>query len=90
MPDPDPRALTAAAALDELSAKVTLNAGNGFAGCFALVPPGDGAVVSVLLLDPGADAAMFWGLVSSKAKIALDQIAEDERSGQMSGFGRAR
>jgi hypothetical protein len=90
MPDPDPRALQAAAALDELSAKVTLNAANGFAGCFALVPPGEGDVVTTLILDPSASPAVFWSLVSTKAKIALDQIAEDERAGSMGGFGRGR
>ena len=90
MSDPDPRALTAAAALDELSAKVTLNAGNGFAGCFALVPPGEGDVVTVLILDAGASPSVFWSLISTKAQIALSELADMEKQGAMGGFGRAR
>jgi hypothetical protein len=91
MADDAVRAELAARTLDDLSAKVTLNLSNGFAGCFALVPPGGTEPVTMLILDPDASPAIFWSLISSKAKMALDEIAEEERnSGPMGGFGRTR
>lgn len=85
------RASQAARTLDDLSAKVTLNAANGFAGCFALVPPGESEPVTLLILDPEASPAVFWSLVSTKAKMALDALADEEsRNGPMAGFGGRR
>ena len=84
MADDAVRAELAARTLDDLSAKVTLNLSNGFAGCFALVPPGGTEPVTMLILDPDASPAIFWSLISSKAKMAL----LDNRLQKMGGFGR--
>jgi hypothetical protein len=84
--DPDPRAQTAAETFDRMARLVTDNLSNGFSGAFAIIPPGEGELHTVLLLDPSENVAAFWMLVQSKASLALKDLEDAERAGN--AFGR--
>lgn len=60
----------------------------GFGGAVVIVPPGGSEPIEILMLDPHADLAMFWGTIRTKIDIALG-AAEAEKRNQR-GFGQGR
>ena len=64
--------------------RIDLNAGQGFAGAFVLMPP-DGEAIQTLLLDNIGHAAVFWSMLKTQCQMALDDIDQKERMGK---FGR--
>lgn len=84
--EPDERALSAASFLTLMAEIVTKNAASGFSGVFVIVPPGDGEVHTTLLLDPSENIAGFWSIIQTKAGLALEELAQKEREGNV--FGR--
>ena len=63
-----------------MAAKIDLNAEHGFGGAFVVMPPGeDAAPLSLLMLDDGANEAMFWANVQTMASMALQDIQNRER-----------
>lgn len=54
------------------------NADGGFAGAFVIVEPG-GEVKQMLLLNPSADPAIFWGAVKTIVDMALADLAQAQQ-----------
>lgn len=68
-----------AAPFTTMAAKIALNAENGFGGAFVVVPPGEDAKpLTLLMLDDGANEAMFWANVQTMASMALQDIQARE------------
>ena len=62
-----------------MAAKIDLNAEHGFGGAFVVMPPGEEAVpMTLLMLDDGANEAMFWANVQTMAAMALQAIQARE------------
>lgn len=73
--------------LSDMARKVALNATNGFAGVFVIVPP-EGEPRELLLLNNTQHPAMFWSLVQTMAKMAIDDLEEQERQAGGPGMHR--
>lgn len=85
----DSKALLAVETLTAMSRKVHENAENGFGGMFCIVPPGDGDPQTLIVLDNAQNPAVFWSLLQTRAKMALDEIAtKEEQGGAFGSFGR--
>jgi hypothetical protein len=83
---PDERAALAVSTFSGMAELVGHNASRGFGGAFAVIPPGDGEPVTLLLLDNAQSPAMFWSSLKTKIDMALAEIEESERSA--GPFGR--
>lgn len=57
-----------------------------FGGALLAVPPGEGSPVQVVLFDSEQKLAQFWGLVQSRAQIAISEA--EQKVGQTRAFGR--
>jgi len=69
--------------LREMADQIDRNEDSGFGGCFVIIPPdGGGKPISVLLLDSSQDAAQFWGLISPKAQMALQDLMNQTKNSQ--------
>ena len=74
-----------------MAAKIELNAESGFGGAFVIMPPGDDAEpIALLMLDDGANPAMFWANVSTAAQLALQRLKDAEEQPGFGGMGRHR
>lgn len=60
----------------KMAALIQLNQSDGFAGAFVIVPP-SGEPIAGLLLDPGADPGVFFGMLKTKIDIAVQQAEEE-------------
>lgn len=80
--DNDP-SFCGAKAMNKMADKLTLNASNGFGGCFVIVAP-DGEIKELLMLNNNQDLASFWSLVHSTASIAIEELKDQTRQ----SFGR--
>lgn len=60
----------------------------GFGGAVVIVPPTGGDPIEILMLDPHADLAMFWGTIRTKIDIALANAESEKR--RQAGFGQGR
>ena len=60
----------------------------GFGGAVVIVPPSPGEPIEILMLDPHADLAMFWGTIRTKIDIALANAEADKR--RQAGFAQGR
>lgn len=72
----------------DMAERIERNDAAEFGGAFVLVPPGlasDMKPVEMLILDPNADAAQFWGTLMTRAKIALDEIEQAQRGAGVYG-----
>ena len=63
-------------------------AAGGFGGAVVIVPPGSADPIEILMLDPHADLAMFWGTIRTKIDIALANAEAEKR--RQAGFGQGR
>ena len=68
-----------------MAIKIDHNVGSTFGGAAVIVAP-DGDKVELLLLDASADPAQFWGTVSSRIEIILENYKDKVR--QQRAFGR--
>lgn len=69
--------------------KIDLNDIASFGGAFVVVSPGGSANVETLIIDPTQNAAQFWGILMTRAQLALQQIQDEERQvGGMHGNRR--
>ena len=66
-------------AFKEMAIKIDHNANTTFGGAAVIVAP-DGEKVELLLLDASADPAQFWGTVSSRIEIILDNYKDKMRN----------
>jgi len=70
-----------------MAARLDHNADAVFAGAAVIVPPAEGGeAVEILILDSSLSAVQFWGNLSAKCKIALDELENKARNTQ--AFGR--
>lgn len=67
----------------EMAERIDHNADGGFAGAFVIVEPG-GEAKQMLLLNPSADPAIFWGAVKTVVDMALADLAQ-QQGGQFAG-----
>ena len=67
----------------EMAEQIDHNADAGFAGAFVICPP-NGEAQRMLLLNPSADPAIFWGTVKTVVDMALAEIAQ-QQAGQFQG-----
>jgi hypothetical protein len=78
---------TLAKLFTDMADAIKKNGDNSFGGAFVIVPPANGlSPIQTLILDSAQDPAQFWGVLKSKADIALaslDNISRNQR-----GFGR--
>lgn len=73
----------------EMAARIELNAEQGFAGAFVIVPPGEEPNPHVMLmLNNSESPAMFWSTLQTTCQLALQEIAQQEE--QAGGFGGLR
>ena len=72
-------------AFKEMAVKIDHNVHSTFGGAAVIVAP-DGDKVELLLLDASADPAQFWGTVSSRIEIILENYKDKVR--QQRAFGR--
>jgi len=70
----------------KMADRVDLNAQEGFAGAFVVVPP-EGDPVELLLLNNQKSPAMFWSLLKTTAEMQIAELEEKQRVAQ-SGYGR--
>ncbi len=69
--------------------RVEHNQGSGFGGAAVIVPPAQGGEpVELLILDPKADPAQFWGAIYTRAQLEVNAL-QDRRQMQQ-GFGSLR
>jgi hypothetical protein len=73
----------------DMAALIDLNNTDNYGGSFVIMPPGEDAKPSVMLiLDNSGDAATFWGSVMTRVQIALEELKQaEDKSG---GFGGMR
>jgi hypothetical protein len=68
-----------AAELREMAARLEMNGPEQFGGCFVIIPPSGGDVVKTLVIDRNQDIAQFWGILQTKARIALESLDTQQR-----------
>lgn len=85
MTEPESRA----APFSDMATRIGHNAGSEFGGAVVIVPPGDGPVIEMLLLNKVDDRteAAFWSLLKARTDMVLADIQDRERQAA-SGFGR--
>lgn len=62
------------------------NKGSTFGGAAVIIPPGDGEIIEVLLLDSQGDVAQFLATVGQRLKNIAQKLDDDAR--RLGGFGR--
>lgn len=83
--DADP-AKNFAAMAEKITHMRAAYAATGFGGAVVIVPPGTGDPIELLMLDPHADLAMFWGTIRTKIDILLATAEAEKR--RQAGFGQ--
>lgn len=63
------------------------NKGRSFGGAFVVVDS-DGNSVETLMMDGSQDLAQFWGLLSAKCKMKIDEIEAQRAQGNLGVFRR--
>ena len=88
----EPRDTNPAKLFSNMAERITHMSGSpasaGFGGAVVIVPPSPGEPIEILMLDPHADLAMFWGTIRTKIDIALAGAEADKR--RQAGFGQGR
>jgi len=70
----------------EMANAIKHNAGQAFGGAVVIVPPeGGGEPISLLMLDSKGDVAQFYGTISSRIQMIVQDLQEKQR---VAGFGR--
>ncbi len=72
----------------DMAIRIAHNASQSFGGAVVIVPPAGAEPIEILMLDPHADLAMFWGTIRTKIDIALANAEAEKR--RQSGFGQGR
>lgn len=79
----------AAAAFRRMAERIIHNESSTFGGACVIIPPtGGGEPVELMLLDASGGAAQFWGVISSRIKMVLEELEAQQRNLQTFGRGR--
>jgi len=64
--------------------RIERNSSEAFGGAMLAVPPNGEGIVEMLIFDSTENLGQFWGLVQSRAQLAIRD--QDEQSRRMRGF----
>jgi hypothetical protein len=74
----------------DMAFRIDLNSDQGFGGAFVIMPPGDDAKPSVMLmLDDANNPAIFWATLQTRCTLALQEL-EDKQRKNVGMFGGIR
>lgn len=70
-----------------MAERIQHNKDSGFGGACVIVPP-SGDPIEVLILDSSADLSQFFGTISSRLTIVINQL--QDQTAMATTFGRGR
>lgn len=70
----------------DMADRIEHNKGGDFGGACVIVPPGDLPVIEFLQLGTAPDLGQFYGAITTRVQIVLQQIQEKQRVGMNFGM----